>query len=387
MAKIANIAKSDFGKISSIDAPVTSSPFTFTMNTENAGSATKTFVLPLVSDGTINMVVAWGDGDEDTITSYNHADTTHVYSSTGTYTIQITGTIRGWKFAFGGDKAKILNISQWGDFNITQSYAFRGCANLTSNASDAPTIGTTDLSYTFDNCTSINGGTTGWDTSSVTNMYAAFKNASVFNQNLSSWNVANVENMYNMFQSCTQFTGAGTTGWNVAKVTNMQGMFYGATNFNADIGDWDTGECTTFYNMFRSPCAFNQDIGDWDTAKVETIGAMFRWNTTFNQDISGWNMAACTNMWGAFNYATAFEQNLGGWNIGVCTEFANFLGGVTLTTANYDALLIGWAGQSVQASQSPHFGGSTYTGGGTAAAARASLISDDSWTITDGGIA
>ena len=128
------------------------SAFTFTMNTENAGSATKTFVLPLVSDGSINILVDWGDSSLDTITTYNQSEITHVYSSTGTYTIQMAGTIRGWKFNYAGDKAKILNISQWGDFNITQTATFRGCTNLSADTTDAPTIGTDNLTQMFEHC-------------------------------------------------------------------------------------------------------------------------------------------------------------------------------------------------------------------------------------------
>ena len=388
MAKVNNAAKAALGKIGSIDAPATSTPFTFTMNTENAGSATKTFVLPLVSDGTINFTVNWGDSSEDTITAYNQSEITHIYSSTGTYTIQITGTIRGWKFNYGGDKLKIINISQWGDFNITQNAAFYGCTNLTSNATDAPTVGTTSFQNLFGGCNNLNGGIAGWDVSSVTNMQSTFTACTVFNQNVSSWDVGEVTTMYQMFSSCTAFTGLGITGWDVAKVTNMDSMFHSATNFNAAIGSWDTGEVTTFYSMFRSPCAFNQDIGDWDTAKVETIGAMFYWNTSFNQDIGDWDMGACTNMWGAFRYATAFNQDISDWDIADVTEFGgNFMQGVTLSTANYDALLIAWDAQSVSSGESLHFGSSKYTASGTAATARANLISSDSWTITDGGTA
>ena len=114
--------------------------FIFTANTENAGSATKTFVLPLANDGSIDFNVDWGDGNEDNITAYNDAEVTHVYSATGTYTIKIAGTIRGWYFNGGGDKAKILNISQWGDFNFTKKNAFKRCANLTSDATDVPAV-------------------------------------------------------------------------------------------------------------------------------------------------------------------------------------------------------------------------------------------------------
>ena len=64
-----------------------------------------------------------------------------------------------------------------------------------------------------------------------------------------------------------------------------------------------------------------------------------------------------------------------------------FLSNVTLSTANYDALLIGWEAQSVDDDTTPNFGNSTYTGGeeSEAAAARQNLIDDHNWTITDGG--
>jgi hypothetical protein len=55
---------------------------------------------------------------------------------------------------------------------------------------------------------------------------------------------------------------------------------------------------------------------------------------------------------------------------------------VTLSTANYDALLIGWEAQAVQNNVVFNGGGSKYSAG---AAARAALIADHSWSITDGG--
>ena len=58
------------------------------------------------------------------------------------------------------------------------------------------------------------------------------------------------------------------------------------------------------------------------------------------------------------------------------------------STANLDAIYIGWAAQSVQASQTVDFGAAKYTGGGAAAAARAVLVAaPNNWTISDGGIA
>jgi hypothetical protein len=58
--------------------------------------------------------------------------------------------------------------------------------------------------------------------------------------------------------------------------------------------------------------------------------------------------------------------------------------GITLSTANYDALLIGWDALELQNNVNFHAGYSAYSS--TAAiTARANIISTDSWTITDGG--
>jgi hypothetical protein len=54
--------------------------------------------------------------------------------------------------------------------------------------------------------------------------------------------------------------------------------------------------------------------------------------------------------------------------------------GVTLSTANYDALLIDWDAQGAMAySGTVNFGGSKYTSGGAAEAARTSLDNKVGW--------
>jgi len=57
--------------------------------------------------------------------------------------------------------------------------------------------------------------------------------------------------------------------------------------------------------------------------------------------------------------------------------------GSALSTANYDALLIGWAAQAVQTSVTFGAGGSTYTSGGAAETARTTLDVTKTWTITN----
>jgi hypothetical protein len=61
--------------------------------------------------------------------------------------------------------------------------------------------------------------------------------------------------------------------------------------------------------------------------------------------------------------------------------------GVAIPTARYDALLINWDAHDPFDGMFPNFGSSQYTAGGTAATARANLISTDGWAISDGGTA
>jgi surface protein len=268
-------------------APIADSRFIFTVNTQNlstGSTALGIFRLPLTSASTINATVDWGDNTSDLITVWNQAQTTHTYTTGGVYEIKISGVINGFAFSDTNDKLKILNISNWGTFNLSLTATFNGCSNLTSNAIDAPLITTFSLVQTFRNCTVFNGNISNWNVSSANNFSGIFSNASAFNQNISSWNTANV--------------------------TNMFFAFFGATSFN---------------------------------------------------------------------------QNLSNWNIANVTNFGFFMNSVTLSTSNYDALLIGWSSQIARNNISVNFGSSRYTLNGAAETARNVLINTYNWTISDGG--
>ncbi|NCC99614.1 MAG: T9SS type A sorting domain-containing protein [Bacteroidia bacterium] len=61
-------------------------------------------------------------------------------------------------------------------------------------------------------------------------------------------------------------------------------------------------------------------------------------------------------------------------------------GEVTLSTANYDALLTGWAAQTVQSGVTFSGGNSKYSAGAAATARGVLTDSPNNWTITDGGL-
>ena len=168
----------------------TISKFTTTWKTDNAGiSGNDEVKLPFVAGGSYDCIVEWGDGNSDTITVWNQAETTHTYLSSGTYTIKIKGKCWGFQFNDGGDKLKLLTIERWGhNFKLNASGGhFFGCSNLVINATDYLDIGTTtNLSQAFRDCSALTTNEIKFkDTSNVTTLWACFYGCNNFNGNLS----------------------------------------------------------------------------------------------------------------------------------------------------------------------------------------------------------
>jgi surface protein len=318
--------------------------FAFTVNTNltSAGSSTNTqFRLPLVSNGTINFVVEWGDGTSDTITTFNQAQITHTYPSTGIYNIVISGTIRGFRFANGGDKLKILNIRNWGTFNMTDNASFHGCINLNATAKDTPIISTTSLDACFRDCINFNGAIGNWDVKDVTSFANIFNitspNQGKFNQYIGNWNTSKATTMGAMFSNQTKFNqdistkevivnNVTYTAWDTSNVTLMNNMLdvRNPGNFNQNIGNWNTSKVTNMSLMFFGQPNFNQDIstkivtvGDstytaWDTLNVTNMSFMLdgRPLGNFNQNIENWNTSKVTVMNSMFSLQPNFNQDI-----------------------------------------------------------------------------
>ena len=319
-----------------------STPGDFLINTGNVieGITTNSnqFQLPLINTGTINFTINWGDGTTNTITSWNQAETLHTYATPGQYYITITsGIIKGWQFGGVGDAVKLIEIFNWEVWNINTSDTFYGCSNLISNATNAPTISTTNLSSTFYGCSLFNGPVNSWNVSGVTNMTLMFGEAFAFNQPLNNWDVSSV--------------------------TNMTQMFFSATSFNQPLNNWDVSSVTNMFAMFNVATAFNQPLDNWNVSNVTNMHSLFKGiNNAFNQNIGGWNIS----------------------NVTVFTDFMAFKTPANFSTTNLNAIYNGWSQLTVQPNIVIDFGTINYTSAG--AAGRATLTNaPKNWTITDGG--
>ena len=239
----------------------------------------------------------------------------------------------------------------------------------------------------FRDAITFNQNINSWNVSSVTDMFTMFFRATAFNQPIGNWNVSSVINMNSMFGYATAFN-QNIGSWNVGNVTNMGGMFDSAINFNQPIGNWNVSNVRGMGSMFSFASAFNQPIGNWDVSNVTYMDSMFLVATAFNQPIGNWNVSSVINMNNMFGSATAFNQNIGSWNVCSVTSMGGmFNGGAVLSTANYDALLIGWS--TISPNETPLKPNVVFSGGTSkycnGASARSSIISTYGWTITDAG--
>lgn len=324
--------------------PPASPDFISTWDTTQAGSASNTVVLPLqTSPAAYSGTIDWGDG---TTSPTSYANRTHVYATSGIYTITISGQIEGWRQAGVGDCLKLLDVVNWGNLVIRSNEAFHGCENMTITATDAPTFNTTSVYRMFRQCTNL------------------------YDPDLSAWTFPAILTSFDsMFVNCPNLNTDSMSGWDMQYATSIRQMFWGTGGmdraFNGDITNWNVSNVTAFDFLFG--------------------GDQFSANASFNRDIGGWNTSSALNMNRMFRYATSFDQDLSGWDINQVTNLLDFMNDVTLSTVNYDALLIAWDAQGAMAySGTVNFGGSKYTSGGAAEAARTSLISK--WGgIIDGG--
>lgn len=338
-------------------------PFIFSVTVGSGQS----FQLPTISGGTYDCIVDWGDTTSSTLTVWD-VGRSHTYAVGGTYDIKISGVFNGWSVNNYADRLKITEVKQWGTVRLFDS-AFNGCSNVTITATDLlNTVGITSMSGWFLGCASITTipGIEYWDTSAVTRFTSMFRNCTNFNSDLTYWDTSAAVSMRYMFGSSASIT------------------------FNGNVDNWDMSNVVDAEFMFQRCPNFNRDISNWNTASLQIAGGMFFGCSSFAADVSGWNTSSLTTASspagnGMFEGCTSFNSNLGGWDVSQLTNARDIIASSGVSTSNYDALLIGWAAQSVQSSVELGANPTKYTSGGAAEAARNTLISIYGWTINDGG--
>jgi hypothetical protein len=346
----------------------------------------------------------------------------HTYTSAGTYEVKISGDFSCPKLK---DQDELVSIKQWGTQPWKQLVeAFRGCNQMNCIALDTPVFLVSELNQRFGlknifrrtifmggpftgNPTfsswdvsgilvlsemfygsSFNQDVSSWDVSSCINFYSMFRYCPSFNQDINSWDVSAGENFANMLQGASSFN-FDLDSWDMSNADDISGMFGSTNATNLTLGSWDLSSCDDLTNVFISASFIPSGITSWDVSNATSFSNMFLlvtasipditgWNTSsatslsdmfnlsnFNQDITGWNVSNVTNFARVFQNNTAINQDFSTWDIsnasspyGLWSMFANV---TTLSTANYDAMLIAWEALGPPINLSTDFGTTQYT--------------------------
>lgn len=289
-------------------------------------------------------------------------------------------------FMLNANAIKNINVTNWDTSNVTNMFrAFYGCIQL----EEIIGLSTIDISSVVDGTTMFyktqklrftnhNFGTS-WNNWAA----ATFNFGSMFYRNghslsdadagptptIADWSMPNATgNMQDTFKEVKYTAGSTITiNWNHPNCTSLLQMFYIAKgistiNFNATT----TNALTTIVNFARQ------------APSVDSI--------TFGSNV---DFSGLTTMQTAFYQMKNGISNIAfdsGADFSSITTLSSITGPGTrgMSTANYDAFLV-----RLEATNSNtvtlNAGVSTYTGSGAGGTARAALIADHSWTITDGG--
>lgn len=345
--------------------------------------------LPLISTGTYRFTVQWGDNTSNLITSWNQAEVLHTYPAPGTYTVTITGFIKGWDFsgfaattgALTGDRRKITSVTQFGCLRLvtytnttTLAGAFYGCINLNlSGVTDYFNFkGTTSVFGLLRDCRLVSNipNLNKWDVSKITIFRLMLREMVLFDQNIGNWNVSKGQDFLGVLSGNSalapygSFTNGGSSSignWDMSSATNLQQMFFVQRFFNHNIGSWNVSNVTNMSFMFNTyqgviPVTAGQfnnggsdSIKNWNTGNVTTMNGMFSgaaafnqpigiWNTSkvtnmsymlqariFNQPINNWDTSKVTNMSRMLQIALDFNQPINNWSLPLVTDMINFM--------------------------------------------------------------
>ena len=407
--------------------------FTLVVNTGNPGtSASNAFTLPLNSGYACNFAVLWGDGQGSTCTTA--ASPTHIYAHPGVYTIAIAEAVPGGfpaiSFDNGGDRLKLLQIANWGGVTwSTFANAFYGCSNLTITATDQATANTatvSDFSYAFNGCAGLTSFPA-LDTVNGTDFSYAWANCSGLT-GFPTIDTSQGTDFSNAWNGCSGLSSFPTLA--TGRGTDFSGAWYSCSGFTS-FPPLATSSGTDFSRTWFS-CGGLSSFPNLDTGRGASFS--FAWAgcthlasfptlaTGSGVDFSGaWydctgltsfptlDTSLGTNFqsaWGACTGLTSFPSLdtgngtnfIDAWND--CPSLTAFptlnmakmmLGsecfhGDTLSASTYSSLLRSLAAANTNIAVTFDGGLSQYFPGAAEGARDTILIQGRGWTITDGGM-
>jgi hypothetical protein len=275
--------------------PIYNNTFTFEISLTVNTTAGKTFTIPTNNAGASyshNFVIDWGDGGaESNITSYNDADRTHVYTSTGTYQIIMAGLCEAFSFNNINENNSILKITKMISFTGDMGFkklSFYGCSNLNTIVPLGNFASLTSAVNTFRNCISITSIPSGMfdNCIAVTIFESIFMGCSAL--------TAIVSDLFKYNTAVTIFSGIFNGCNNISLISIPNDIF----RYNIGVREFSGifASCIRITSLNANLFQYNTLVTDFNNAFSGCIGLttvpslLFKYNTeatTFLSTFSG----------------------------------------------------------------------------------------------------
>lgn len=309
----------------------------------------------------------------------------------------------------------INNFEKWDFSNITSAnFMFAGCINFNPPNFNLNLTNALSIQTMLDGCTKFNPVEFSLNIPNVTGAIALLRNCKAFKPSVFNLILPKATQIGQLLSGCTAFNptsfyldsplstdGAGALGGctSFSPTTSFTLKLDSSVDMNGFLGSvpasfspenfYVSAINATSINGFNYKPLFNPLSFFLNIPKVTSFQIMFDASTAFNPTTFFYiNTAGATTMLAMLRGCTAFNQNAGIFNISNVTNMGQFMSGKTpstLSPSTLDAILIGWAGQSVKPNQAPNFGTAKRTSASNAAYAILTS-SPNNWTITHGGL-
>jgi surface protein len=328
--------------------------------------------------GSYDIAINWGDGTVIRHIPYfeiNEDNRFHVYSSAGTYNIEIStgeltaSSLQSYSYAYpitadSSMAGTIIPITstrfdifnqQHNNFEIVSGSMYFNISNATdgvilelwdTNKDGWLLTDTSGISGFIDYNTGIGeiSAPVGYPTeeSYVYNTYI-YKSTGRFKGwnysqspittatpldphqiiSIDDWGELELVNAEGTFAECINLTSIpAPTPTLFNNITSFDLMFYNASSFNdSSVTNWGTNDIISMEAMFQNAKSFNQSL-TWNVSNVTNMSYMFAGARAFNQNINNWDVSNVTDMNNMFLNADSFNQNINNWDVRNVTDMS-----------------------------------------------------------------
>lgn len=207
-----------------------------------------------------------------------------------------------------------------------------------------------------------------------------------------NWGLFDTGGVNSSFYGCANMTTIPPNSPTLSGTVDAGTLYAVCTSLASDVYI-DSSVITSVREMLALNPSFNSGIYITAPNVTDAVGLLngctsFDHPSISNLDVSSWqNFNSCLRF-------VNLTQSLASWDITSMTSAVNFMVSGGMSTAAYDATLVGWeatlqaafpGGSGYTPTINIHFGSSQYTLGGAGETAKNSLVTNFGWTISDGG--